>query len=55
MVNGLNPDKAKLAVKRGRKAAGLLKKMAELPRDRPSGGSVLLLIGIAKGLNNCHL
>ena len=33
MVNGLNPDKAKLAVKWGRKAAGLFSKMAELPKD----------------------
>ena len=31
----LNPDKAQPSVRRGRKAAGLEKKMAELPKDEP--------------------
>ena len=30
-----NPDKTKLSVKRGRKAAGLITKMAELPKEEP--------------------
>jgi hypothetical protein len=36
MVNGLNPEKAKPFVRRGRKAVGPAKGgMAELPKDEP--------------------
>jgi len=34
----INPDKARLSVRRGQKATGLIseKKIAELPKNRPS-------------------
>jgi len=41
------PDKAKPFVRRGRKAAGLLeKKMAELPKEELTVGSVFLFTTI---------
>ena len=41
----LNPDKAKPFVRRGRKAAGLIKeKMAELPKDETSGSSAFFIL-----------
>ena len=41
-------DKAKPSVKRGRKAAGLIKsKMAELPKDAPAVGSAFFLASVS--------
>jgi len=37
------PDKAKPSVRKGRKAAGLLKEMAELPEDNPKAVRLLFL------------
>ena len=42
-------DKAKPSVRRGRKAAGLSCKMAELPKDRPTVSSAFLFPGYSKG------
>ncbi len=36
------PDKADPFARRGRKAAGLLEKMAELPKEKPPAGSAFL-------------
>jgi hypothetical protein len=43
-LNKLNPDKAKPFVRRERKAAGLLKKMAELPKDEPAVSSAFIFV-----------